>query len=320
MSYEVLNVPKNKLSELKKHYQDSLKDTLPQGAVFSAKTSQCSITAYQSGKVLFQGKGAETEAGKWKRSVGVSETVAKKKSTSQRSSVDDHKYYPPNKIEHLIILGSDETGTGDYFGPMTVACVHLTKKQMNTIDSWGVRDSKTIKDETIRTLAPKLIQECTYSLLILNNEKYNALQEKGMNQGQMKALLHHQAISNVMKKCDETNLNYDGVLIDQFVSPAGYFKYLTSQQKRWQSEKPIYFATKAEGLHPSVAAASILARYSFLQEMDKLETKLGVPIPKGAGPNVDKAANQLLKQKGRDTLYKVTKWHFSNTTRVIGAK
>jgi ribonuclease HIII len=320
MSYEVLNVPKTQLSELKKHYQASLKDVPPQGAVFSAKTSQCSITAYQSGKVLFQGKGAEIEAGKWKQKAGISSTPAKKKTASRESSVDNHKYYPPNKIEQHIILGSDETGTGDYFGPMTVACVHLTKEQMTTIDSWGVRDSKTIKDEKIRTLAPKLIHECTYSLLILNNEKYNSLQSKGMNQGQMKALLHHQAITHVMNKCSEENLIYDGVLIDQFVSPAGYFKYLSSQKKAWTSEKPIYFATKAEGLHPSVAAASILARYSFLQEMDKLEKQLGVPIPKGAGPHVDKAAKELYRNKGQEILYKVTKWHFSNTTRVLDSK
>lgn len=319
MSYEVLNVPKTQLSELQKHYQASLKDTPPQGAVFAAKTSQCSITAYQSGKVLFQGKGAETEAGKWKKKTGISSTPAKKKTATKGASVDNHKYYPPDKIDQQIILGSDETGTGDYFGPMTVACVHLTKEQMDTIDSWGVRDSKTIKDETIRTLAPKLIQECRYSLLILNNSKYNSLQEKGMNQGQMKALLHHQAITNVMDKCNESNLHYDGVLIDQFVSPAGYFKYLSSKNKVWSSDKPIYFATKAEGLHASVAAASILARYSFLQEMEKLEKKLGIPIPKGAGPNVDKAAKELLRNKGQDILYEITKWHFSNTTRVIGS-
>ncbi|WP_280769854.1 ribonuclease HIII [Salipaludibacillus daqingensis] len=318
MSYEVLNVSKNKVSDLKKHYQSVLKPNPPQGALFAAKTKECSITAYQSGKVLFQGKGAEVEASKWKQSTGVSShSKTKQKSSSSRASVDNHTYYPPNQIEQQIILGSDETGTGDYFGPMTVACVHLTREQMNTIDSWGVRDSKTIKDETIRALAPKLIHECTYSLLILNNKKYNSLQEKGMNQGQMKAILHHQAISNVMKKCDEANLNYDGVLIDQFVSPSGYFKYLSSQKKAWKSEKPIYFATKAEGIHPSVAAASILARYSFLQEMDKLESTLGVPVPKGAGPNVDKAAKELVRKMGQDTLYNVTKWHFSNTSRVL---
>ncbi|PYZ93702.1 ribonuclease HIII [Salipaludibacillus keqinensis] len=316
MSYEVLVIPKKQLPELKKYYHSSLKGQPPQGAFFAAKTSACSITAYQSGKVLFQGKGASAEADKWKRT-GVSTTKKTASSSSKRSGVDNHSSYPPNNVEQKIMLGSDETGTGDYFGPMTVVCVHLTEEQMKTIDRWGVRDSKTIKDETIRELAPKLVKECTYSLLILNNEKYNSLQEKGMNQGQMKALLHHQAIENVMAKCEEENLFYEGILIDQFVSPAGYYKYLASQKKAWTSEKPLYFATKAEGLHPSVAAASILARYSFLQEMDKLEKNLGVRIPKGAGPKVDEAAKKLLQKKGQETLYKVTKWHFSNTQRVL---
>ncbi|WP_416151446.1 ribonuclease HIII [Salipaludibacillus sp. HK11] len=317
MSHQVLNVPKQQLLELKKYYHSSLKDKFPQGAVFAAKTSQCSITAYQSGKVLFQGKGADSEAGKWQQKQGISSgNKTKKLGSSPAASVDNHAYYPPDKTEEKILLGSDETGTGDYFGPMTVACVHLTKEQMNTIDSWGVRDSKTIKDDTIRALAPKLIHECTFSLLILDNKKYNSLQEKGMNQGQMKALLHHQAITNVMEKCSENGLDFDGTLIDQFVTPSGYFKYLSSNNKKWSSEKPLYFATKAEGLHPSVAAASILARYSFLQEMDKLEQKLGLPIPKGAGPNVDKAAKKIFALKGKDSLYHITKWHFSNTTRV----
>ncbi|SER90480.1 ribonuclease HIII [Salipaludibacillus aurantiacus] len=317
MSYEVLKVQKKDLAMLKKHYMSSLKEKTPQGAVFAAKTGHCNITAYQSGKVLFQGKGAPSEAAKWKGKEGVKTDKKKPVKKTGSARVDNHSYYPPDKIEEKIVLGSDETGTGDYFGPVTVVCVHLTEEQMSTIDSWGVRDSKTIKDETIRELAPRLLKECTYSLLVLNNEKYNRMQEQGMNQGQMKALLHHQAIENVMEKCKEKGLHYEGVLVDQFVSPDGYFKYLAAKKKAWISEKPIYFATKAEGLHPAVAAASILARYSFLQEMDKISQLLNTPVPKGAGPHVDKAAKQILLNKGKDTLYKVTKWHFSNTQRVL---
>ncbi|MGJ9382981.1 ribonuclease HIII [Salipaludibacillus sp. CF4.18] len=314
MSYEVINVQTKTASKMKSHYATYIKDKVPQGALFAAKLPQCSITAYKSGKILFQGKGASTEAAKWEHTKPASTS---KKETKTSNSVDDHKYYPPQNIEEQIILGSDETGTGDYFGPMTVVCVHLTKEQMATIDSWGVRDSKTIKDDVIRKLAPRLVNECTYSLLVLKNEKYNAMQEKGMNQGQMKALLHHQAIMNVMQKCTENNLDFQGTLIDQFVGPARYFEYLSSKGKSWKSDKPLYFATKAEGIHPSVAAASILARYSFLQEMDRLEANLGKPILKGAGPNVDRAAKDILKSHGQETLYNIVKWHFSNTKRVM---
>lgn len=314
MSYEVVQVDKSILEKMKLTYSDSLKAKPPQGAVFAAKTKGCSITGYRSGKVLFQGKDAVAEAKRWGNESKAAPT--KKKSTTK--SVNNHKYQPPKDVANLVLLGSDETGTGDYFGPMTVVCTHLSPEQMKTIEHWGIRDSKTITDTTIREIAPKLVKECTYSLLVLKNKKYNDLQQKGMNQGQMKALLHHQAIVNVMEKCADEQLDFEGILIDQFVQPDRYFEYLRSKGKQWRSEKPLYFATKAENLHPAVAAASVLARYSFLKEMDALEQQVGLPLPKGAGSKVDQAAKEIVRLKGKDTLYSCTKWHFGNTQKVIG--
>ncbi|MFA9558677.1 ribonuclease HIII [Evansella sp. AB-rgal1] len=312
MSYEVLQVSKDVLQKIKNHYLSDLKSQPPQGAVFAAKTEGCSITGYKSGKVLFQGKDATAEASRWSSS----NTASASKSKTASKSVDDHSYAPPKNVTDLVLLGSDETGTGDYFGPMTVVCAHLSAEQMKTIENWGIRDSKSINDKVIQELAPKLVKECTYSLLVLKNEKYNELQQQGMNQGQMKALLHHQAITKVMEKCG-ADISYDGVLIDQFVQPDTYFKYLRSKGKSWTSPKPLYFATKAENLHPAVAAASVIARYSFLKEMDKLEQQIGMPLPKGAGSNVDNAAREILKKKGKDILYSCTKWHFGNTNKVL---
>lgn len=310
----MIQVTNKTLTEMNSHYSADLKSNPPKGAVFAAKTKGCMITAYKSGKVLFQGKDASNEASRWNgKKTSKNDTSAKKKNST--SSVDNHNYKPPHNVTDLVLLGSDETGTGDYFGPMTVVCVHLSKEQMKTIEGWGIRDSKSITDTTIRELAPRLVKHCTYSLLVLKNEKYNELQEQGMNQGQMKALLHHQAITNVMKKCSEDEVDFDGVFIDQFVQPERYFEYLKGKKKAWISEKPIYFATKAENIHPSVAAASVLARFSFLNEMDKLEAEIGLPLPKGAGPKVDQAAREILRQKGQDTLYRCTKWHFANTKK-----
>lgn len=316
MGYEVLQVSASGITKMKEHYFTYLKASPPQGAVFSAKTKACTITAYKSGKVLFQGKDAEIEASKWNNnSAGKS---SNQKTTIQKKSVDSHNYQPPAQLTELVLLGSDETGTGDYFGPMTVVCAHLSKEQMTTIESWGIRDSKSITDNTIQELAPRLIKQCTYSLLVLKNEKYNSLQEQGMNQGQMKALLHHQAITNVIKKCSEESLYYDGVLVDQFVQPERYFEYIKGKGKVWNSPKPIYFATKAENKHPAVAAASVLARYAFLKEMDKLKKEIGLPLPKGAGNKVDEAAKLILQKKGKETLYHCTKWHFANTKKAGG--
>ncbi|SDN56695.1 ribonuclease HIII [Alkalicoccus daliensis] len=312
MSQQVIKASPADIKKISDFYKKGSVRNLPPGAVFAAKTDGCHITAYKSGKVLFQGPASTHEAAKWNTAAGKKAGAAVKK-----PGVDQHQYAPPKDIQNSLLIGSDETGTGDYFGPMTVVAAHLNETQLKETESLGLRDSKTITDPEIKQIAPKLLKLCTYSLTVLRNEKYNKLQAEGMNQGQMKALLHHEAIKNVVTKLRNENAPFSGVLIDQFVKPEGYFNYLRKSGKKWPGEIPIYFATKAEGLHPSVAAGSILARYAFLQEMDKLAASLGVPIPKGAGAHVDKIAKEIYLSHGKDALYKSVKWHFSNTQRVL---
>ena len=311
MSQSVLQLSTDLINKMKIHYQKQLKQPTPPGAVFAAKTDGAAITAYKSGKVLFQGKAAEQEAAKWAAS---SKKAAPQKAKS--SSVNKHDFQPPDQLLNKVLIGSDETGTGDFFGPMTVAACYLSIDQLKTVESWGIRDSKTVTDKDIRQIAPKLIETCTYSLMTLHNRKYNTLQADGMNQGQMKAMLHHQAIRNVLERIQQAETSLDGVLIDQFCPPATYFKYLRSGGQSWTSKTPLYFATKAESLHPAVAAASILARYAFIEEMDRIETKLGMPVPKGAGPRVDQAAQAIADAHGMETLKAITKWHFANARKV----
>lgn len=308
MSQEVIQANTAQIEKMKSYYKQQRVSKLPPGAVFAAKADGCQITVYKSGKVLFQGAASGTEAARW----GKSSAPAKKKTT-----VDQHRFAPPKDISSSLLIGSDETGTGDYFGPMTVVAAHLNEEQLQQAESLGLRDSKTISDPEIKQIAPKLLSLCTYSLTVLRNEKYNKLQQEGMNQGQMKALLHHEAIKNVITKLREENAAFSGVLIDQFVKPEGYFNYLKKSGKMWPEHIPIYFATKAESLHPAVAAGSILARYAFLEEMDKLSASLGVPVPKGAGPHVDKIAAEIYRSHGEDALYRSVKWHFSNTKRAV---
>ena len=111
------------------------------------------------------------------------------------------------------------------------------------------------------------------------NEKYNELLDKGNNQGKLKALLHNKAIINLLAKIAPTKP--DGILIDQFTQPDTYYKYLANQ-KQVQRDN-VYFATKGESIHLAVAAASILARYSFVKQFDELSKKAGMQLPKGAG-------------------------------------
>lgn len=297
----VLKLPATTIKNMQNFYKSDLQPKLPPGAIFSAKTAGCSITAYKSGKVLFQGANYEIEANRWEKE---SNEISPKKPKSTSTTAPD--------FSTKTLIGTDEVGTGDYFGPITVVAAFVQKEQIAELTKLGVRDSKGMKDKEICEVAKQLIKQIPYSLLVLSNEKYNSLQAQGMNQGQMKAILHNQAILHLKKKLE--GQSYDGILIDQFVVPSTYFQYIKNQPTQ-VNEKNMYFYTKAESLHHSVAAASIIARYAFVKEMDKLSEQAGFEIPKGAGNHVDVAAAKLIKEQGVQALQSYTKLHFANTEK-----
>jgi ribonuclease HIII len=149
--------------------------------------------------------------------------------------------------------------------------------------------------------------------LTLHNEKYNQMQQSGMSQGKLKALLHNQAISHVLKKI--APIQPEAILIDQFVQSSTYYQHLKGQQTIIKEK--VFFSTKAEGVHIAVAAASILARYAFVQYFEKLSEAAGFKLPKGAGSQVDQAAAKLILQKGREVLPRFVKLHFANTDKAL---
>ncbi|WP_317629102.1 ribonuclease HIII [Peribacillus butanolivorans] len=306
MSHVVLLISPSQITEMKAHYSSSLAAKLPPGSIFSAKPPLCTVTAYKSGKVLFQGKNAETEAKKWQKGA-----AAPKKKAASTASVNVHRYSPPAHIGTMSVIGSDEVGTGDYFGPMTVVAVYAKKEQLPLLKELGVQDSKNLKDPQIIEIAKQIKDVVPFSLLTCDNPKYNTLQAKGMSQGKMKALLHNQAIKNLMQKIQPEQA--EAVLIDQFAQPDVFFNYLKGQEL-FQANAT-YLCTKAEGIHLGVAAASILARYAFVKRFDLLSEKAGFKIPKGAGFAVDEAAARLIHEKGIDSLNEFTKTHFANTEK-----
>ncbi|WP_338750540.1 ribonuclease HIII [Bacillus sp. FJAT-52991] len=301
MNHTVLKVTDRTLEEMKKHYAGSATGKLPTGAVFSAKTTNCSITGYRSGKVLFQGTGAGTEAARW--SGETTAAPSKKKKTAANTL--------PAGFHSLSVIGSDEVGTGDYFGPITVVAAFVKKEQIAPLQAIGVQDSKNLTDSQIINLAKQIVKTVPYSLLILKNEKYNELQMQGMSQGKIKALLHNQALIKLHEKVSPDRP--EAVLIDQFAEKTTYYRYLKEQKRIFQ--KNVYFSTKGESVHLAVAAASIIARYAFVKEMDKLSKEAGFTIPKGAGSQVDVAAARLIQEKGEEALLHFTKRHFANTEK-----
>jgi ribonuclease HIII len=305
MANIVLTVSKETLIEMQKHYQKSLQSKVPQGGIFLAKPNGCTITAYKSGKVMFQGSNCDMEVNKWE---GKSAVPTPKKTSNSNTNVN-----LPANFANLAVIGSDEVGTGDYFGPMTVVASFVEPSQFELLKELGVKDSKDLNDEEICKIAKQIIHVCTYSLLVLHNEKYNDMQQKGYNMNKLKALLHNQALRNIIKKLE--GKNYDAILIDQFTPPNLYYGYLKDTKEVIRDK--VHFATKAEGLHLSVAVSSIIARYAFLQQMDQLSEKAGMTLPKGAGAKVDQVAAKFIKLKGFEALRGFTKLHFANTEKAL---
>lgn len=291
--------------EMKQYYQNTL-TTTPQGSIFRAKTNHAVITTYKSGKVLFQGKSPEVEAKKWVK-------YTKQPNSSNKRATNKHNYSPNPTLFSNNHIGSDEAGTGDYFGPITVGAVYVKKEQIDLLKELGIRDSKNLTDPIIRDLSKEIVQlKIPYSLVILHNEKYNRLQRKGWSQGKMKAMLHHSALNHLKRKIGKEAL-FEGILIDQFCEPGVYINYLKSENQKLQDKT--YFMTKAESYSIAVAAGSIVARTSFVKEMEKLSSEIGIELPKGASSKVDQIIAKIIKSKGESALNSIAKVHFANTKK-----
>lgn len=295
MGSAVLKVSKTEIKKLKNYYADYLLNKKVPYSEFSAKKNGTSITAYTSGKVLFQGKNAEQEAARW----GSSDPSAAKTSSSL-----------PKNFASLAVLGSDEVGNGSYFGPLCVCAAYADKEHLDALKRLGVKDSKMLTDDQIRKMATAIKELIPYRLLVVSPEKYNEIQPK-YNAVRMKVALHNQAIRLLLDQIAPTKP--EAILIDQFTSEANYMKYVKQEPQR--VEQKIYFVTKGEQYHLSVAAASIISRASFLDELDKASLELGTKVPSGAGKPSDELAAKLLRQGGIDLLSKFAKLHFANTEK-----
>lgn len=267
----------------------------PPYALYQIKTSECTITAYESLKVVFQGEGASFYADIYGESVSKTSKQAIPKQTSTKQS------YPQ--------CGSDEVGTGDYFGPVVVCAVCIKETDLTSLNQLHIHDSKQIKDSDIIKIAPKLMDILTYSLLVLDNTKYNQVQQTN-NMNAIKAKLHNQAFLHLEKKM---NSPLENVIVDQFTPEKSYYGYLKNEPNVFNR---IHFETKAESKYLSVACASMIARYHFLIAMDQMSDKYNFTFPKGAGKTVDEQGTLFVKQYGNQELYKVCKHHFKNTSKI----
>ncbi|EFI69269.1 ribonuclease HIII [Lysinibacillus sp. HST-98] len=302
MANIVLSISTNIQKEVMAYYATHFIERKAPGVIFAAKLPDTAITMYKSGKLMFQGGGAEREAARW----GTVEKTA-----TPVSTIGAKGDVLPNNFATMSVLGSDETGTGDYFGPITVAAVYVPTSKIELMNELGVKDSKMLTDDYMRKIAPDLRAACVHSVLVLRNEKYNNLQGKGYSQGKMKAMMHNKALQNTLSKMAPEKPEF--ILIDQFAERGVYYNYLKNERELVQEN--VYFSTKAEQLHVAVATASILARAAFLKEMDRLSDITGLTLLKGASNKVDVQAARIWRNQGEEFLRSITKWHFANTDK-----
>ena len=294
----VIRVDDDTKKEMIEYYKDKMRDKKIPYIVFQAQEEDTVITMYESGKVMFQGKSADIDASHW----GIE--IEEKKQAKEDTRKKYDKYYHSNSI------GSDEVGTGDYFGPIVVTATYVTKDDIEFLEGLGVMDSKKISDDKIRDIAPKIAKRIKYKSIILKNDEYNEKYGTNFNLNKIKSIMHNTVLYQLANEIKE----YDYIIVDQFAYEESYYNYLKGIDK---IQRGITFITKAEDKNMAVACGAIISRYLFLKEFDKLSDEVHVPLPKGAGADVDKIGEELVEKYGKEILNKVAKKNFKNTDRIL---
>ncbi|MDD2489802.1 MAG: ribonuclease HIII [Bacilli bacterium] len=312
----VYKLSDNTKEEIIKYYADKKRPKTPPYAVFQADEADTVITLYESGKVMFQGIGADIDAAMWKERethlnhgkpvIDLTKDKKKDKIKEKDNITKETSHY-----YHINSIGSDEVGTGDYFGPIIVTAAFVTKKDIPFLEDLKIKDSKNILDEKIIEIAPQLIKKIPHAIIMLNNKDYNLNYSKKVNMNKIKAILHNKAITNLLK---DNNYQYEQIIVDQFVNKNKYYEYLKDTPN---FIKNINFVTKAESKYFSVACAAIISRYLFLKETKKISDKLNIIIPKGAGSKVDEAGKIIVEKYGEEKLKEIAKLNFKNTTKIL---
>lgn len=292
----VIKVDADTKKKMLEYYKPMMRDKVIPYVVFQAQDLDTVITMYESGKVMFQGTSADIDASMWQ---DISEVTTKKEQSQ------NNQYY------YISAVGSDEVGTGDYFGPIVVTSALVNKEEIPFLEELKVSDSKKLTDELILQIVPKLIKKIKYKSIILNNSDYNKIHSQDYNMNKIKAILHNQVLLQMMK---EENPKVDHIIVDEFAKENRYYGYL---EKEPEIQRKITFLTKAEDKNLAVAAASLISRYIFIKEFDKLSDQVGLPLPKGAGKNVDDMAKEAVTKHGQEILEKIAKLNFMNTTRIL---
>jgi ribonuclease HIII len=205
------------------------------------------------------------------------------------------------------VIGVDESGKGDFFGPLVISAVLVEKDQLARLADLQVRDSKRITDNRILQLADTIRREFVVATVVIGPEKYNQLYEKMKNLNRLLGWGHARAIENVLQQKDARTAISDKFGSEHFIS--------RSLQEKGKAIHLVQMV-RGEG-QPPVAAASIVARAEFVRRVKRLSDAAGMALPKGASAAVDRAGVALVEKFGDEALARYSKLHFKNYKRIV---
>ncbi len=264
----------------------------------AASVPNCRINLYKSGKLLIQGKSAQ----EW-ITFTLEPYILKEVVTGYEQLLDPEASEPH--------MGIDESGKGDFFGPLVIASAYVDENLVEKLREMGVRDSKKISSDNVainlaRDIRKLLGDRC--SMVTIGPRAYNRMYTKIRNVNKMLAWGHARAIENLLEKVPDC----PRALSDKFGPTHQIERALMDKGKKIQLDQ----RTKAES-DPAVAAASILARAGFICAMRKMGKEYGFEVPKGASDKVRREAEKLVAQKGPGILLETAKCHFQTTDKVL---
>jgi ribonuclease HIII len=264
----------------------------PPHTFFSAKGNGVSCTLYNSGKLTVQGR----EMGSFIEFYLEPEILGAFSYTHQEHDLD-----------LTARIGIDESGKGDFFGPLCVAGVYAQGKELAELQKIGVKDSKKLTDVSIAKIAKQIRAHFAYQVIKINPAKYNELYEQFRNLNRLLAWGHATAIEQLSLKTECRN-----VIIDQFADE----HVVLTALKRKKIELELTQRHRGEE-DLVVAAASILARYTFVEGLASLSEQWGIKLPKGASAATKEAGRAFIRQHGREALGQVAKLHFKTTQELF---
>jgi ribonuclease HIII len=255
-------------------------------ARFAAQGEGVKVVLYKSGKLVVQGKGTQD---------------------FRLTRLQEITGLPEPKLKEKTV-GCDEAGKGDYFGPLVAAACALSPEEERFLDEVPLQDSKSLSDHQVREAAEHLRQVLVHEVVTIGPRRYNEMYPSFGNVNRLLAWAHAKAMLAVVVKSGCRR-----VLLDEFCEREVVLRALGARAKDVDLET----RTRAEE-DPAVAAASILARDTFLRGLSRLKEVAGMVLPKGAGEPVLKAGRALIQAKGPSVLFEVAKRHFKTTEDLTG--